>query len=498
MTGANSRGGVAALAIRDGRIVALGTDTELEHLAGPGTEVVDLAGKSVLPGFVDAHVHLMQTGLSIMGPDLGHCSSADEVIDEIASMVRASARDEPLLLHRCRLVSLHGSLSIGELDDVAPDNPLAVGDVDLQSCLVNSKAWELVGLSTKTPGVELQSDTGQPTGLLTGRAYVSTRRHFQTLMGASKRLEALRVASQAAVEVGITTVHAIEGREAFGDSDVHLLLGLRDQLPVRTVVYYQTTEVSKVIDLEVSGVADVWVDGSYANHTAALLDPYADDPTSRGLLYFGQEQLDQFVWRAHREGLQVGLHAIGDAAIEQALGAYDRVVGKQSDHTRRHRIEHFSLPTDRQLENAARLGLVVVMQPVLAMAGRERLVEILGPERAKRRHPYREIIDAGIVVAGSSDSDFTPMGPLSAIHSLLNHPDEQRRLTPFEAVTLFTLNGAWATCEEGCKGAIQPGRLADLVVLGEDPLTAAPHTVEDIPVEMTIVGGKVVFRGGLP
>jgi predicted amidohydrolase YtcJ len=199
------------------------------------------------------------------------------------------------------------------------------------------------------------------------------------------------------------------------------------------------------------------------------------------------------------------MHAIGDAAIEQLLSAYEQALRDtpRSDH--RHRIEHFSLPTPEHIERASRLGVALGMQPIFAampeggeveyqVAG----LEFLGPERYQRRHPYRKIVDAGILVGGGSDSDAKPMGPLAGIHAVVNHPDEERRLTVMEALSLFTTNAARIGFEEEEKGSIEPGKLADLVVLGADPLEVDPRTLRDIPVGMTIVGGEIVYDRPLP
>jgi predicted amidohydrolase YtcJ len=272
------------------------------------------------------------------------------------------------------------------------------------------------------------------------------------------------------------------------------------------VVYFQSTDVQRVLDLGLPRIGGcVLVDGAYGEHTAALLEPYTDDPTTRGVLYFSDEELDDFVGRAHKAGLQISMHAIGDAAIEQLLNAYEQALAGDRRPDHRHRIEHFSLPTREHIERAARLGVAVAMQPIFAampdsgeidcqLAG----LEYLGPERYARRHPYRTIIDAGILVGGGSDSDAKPMGPLAGMHAVVNHPDEERRLTAREALSLFTTNAAKIGFEEEEKGTIAPGKLADLVVLGEDPLSVDPTSLKDIPVEMTIVGGEIVYYSHSP
>jgi hypothetical protein len=222
------------------------------------------------------------------------------------------------------------------------------------------------------------------------------------------------------------------------------------------------------------------------------------------MLYFSDEELNAYVERAHMAGLQISMHAMGDAAIEQLLNAYERALTRDPRPDHRHRIEHFSLPTPQHVERAARLEVAVAMQPNFAAMPdpdacdgyQSPSAHFLGPERFKRRHPYRAIVDAGILVAGGSDSDAGTMGPLLGMHAVVNHPEPERRLTPREALALYTVNGARIAFEEQTKGTIEPGKLADLVVLGDDPLTADPRTFKEIPVEMTIVGGHVRYQHG--
>jgi predicted amidohydrolase YtcJ len=247
------------------------------------------------------------------------------------------------------------------------------------------------------------------------------------------------------------------------------------------------------------------VDGAYAEHTAALLEPYTDDSSTKGVLYFSDEELNDFVGRGHRAGLQISMHAIGDAAIEQLLNAYEQALAADPRSDHRHRIEHFSLPTPEHIERAAHLGVALGMQPIFAsmpegdeVGSRLPGLEFLGPERYARRHPYRAIVDAGILVAGGSDSEQRPESPMAGIHAVVNHPDEERRLTVMEALSLFTTNAARIAFEEDEKGSIEPGKLADLVILGGNPLTADPRTLGDIPVRMTIVGGEIAYRSRQP
>jgi predicted amidohydrolase YtcJ len=400
-------------------------------------------------------------------------------------------------------------IALPDLDRVAPHHAVMVSDIGGHACIVNTPAWKSLQLPESMVGIRRQS-TGEPTGVLVAMANNVARYRFYGMIEDSVRIAALQRAAEFSVQHGVTTVHALDGGSADGhgwlpERDVQVLLQEQDRLPVGTVIYFQSTDVERALEWHLPRIGGcVYVDGAYGEHTAALLQPYADDPTTRGVLYFSDEELDAYVERAHRAGLQISMHAIGDAAIEQLLNAYERALTRypRSDH--RHRIEHFSLPTPQHVERVARLGVAVAMQPNFALMPETGASDdyqfasarFLGLERFRRRHPYRKIVEAGILVAAGSDSDAGEMGPLLGIHAVVNHPDEERRLTPFEALTLYTVNSARIGFEEQVKGTIEPGKRADLVVLDDNPLTANPRTLQQIPVTMTIVGGEVVYRNG--
>jgi len=480
-----------AVAVENGRIVAVDSARALRPLMDSHTRVLEAGGKTVLPGFCDTHVHFVQTGLALIGPELSGCRTVAEVLEAAQEELRKQPPCRPVFFQRCFLSELDRPLSRWDLDRIAPDTPLAVGDAELNHCVVNSLALDAAGIRPETPGVQRGSG-GQPTGVMAEQAHIRARSFFYDAMDDAIRLEAMLRVSEVALQAGVTTLHAIEGREAFGARDMPMLLDQRDRLPVHLVLYSQSTDLSRAKRAGVQGIADLWADGAYIDRTAALLEPYADDPTTSGQLIFAGQELEDLVVRAHRLGLQVSFHAIGDAAIEQVLQAYERV--QEADFSfaeRRPRIEHFSLASEQQIERAARLGVGVAMQPAMSAGPQRTVARRLGAARAGRRHPYRQIVDAGLLVAGGSDSDVTPICPLAGIHALVNQAEPIRRLTAHEALALFTVNGARLAGEEKSKGSIEPGKLADLVVLGGNPLIIDPAELGSIPVDMTIVGGQV-------
>ncbi len=240
-----------------------------------------------------------------------------------------------------------------------------------------------------------------------------------------------------------------------------------------------------------------FADGAPDSKTAAFFEPYCRDLTNYGMLYYQDDELEHLIETTHRAGFQISVHTCGTRATEQVLNVYRNVLRKypRSDH--RHRIEHFEMPLGDQIKRAIDLELALAMQPMfLYLSGEETFENIrslLGSDRANRWKPLRSIIDAGGLVAGGSDAPVTKMSPLRGIQACILHPKKQERITLYEAFKLFTINGARIGFEEHLKGSIEPGKLADLTVLSANPYAVKPEEVGKIKVEMTIVGGKIVF-----
>lgn len=504
-----ARADAQALAIDGGMIAAVGSNDEIRALAGPGTQVYSLGGMPVLPGFIDTHVHFMQMGLGLVGPSAYGVTRADQVLAAIAQAAAARDPEQVILLHGYDAGVMDRQVTGADLDRAAPKHSVMIGDIGGHACIVNGRAWEALALPPDLVGIRCDF-AGRPTGLLVALANNVARYRFYGFVEDAARVEALRRAAGFTARFGITTVHALEGGSADGhgwlpERDVEVLLQEREQLPIEMVVYFQSTDVPRALGWHLPRIGGcLYVDGAWGEHTAALLQPYADDPTTRGVLYFTDDELNAYVERAHLAGLQISMHAIGDAAIEQLLTAYERALARHPRSDHRHRIEHFSLPTADHIERVARLGVAVAMQPNFALMPdtgasddyQFASARFIGLERFKRRHPYRKIVDAGLLVAAGSDADAGEMGPMLGIHAVVNHPDAERRLTTYEALALYTANAARIGFEEGSKGTIEPGKRADLVVLGQNPLTADPRSLIDIPVQRTIVGGRVVHEAG--
>ncbi len=488
-----------ALAAEGDRIVAVGGEDEVLQLAGPETETIDLAGMTVLPGFIDTHVHFVATGMRLHHMmDLTGLGSVDQLLQQVRSEAEEKEAGAWILGWGFDHYALAEKRypTRAELDAAAPDNPVFLRRRDGHSSIFNSAGLQTLRVSTDTPGYNVD-EAGHPTGVLQARANSAANEEIAELLRTPEMgREACLAAAREAVSVGITTLHALTAGEP-QESEGQAIALSREDLPVRVVEYYQTTNVDAVLDAGLPRIGGcILIDGSIGSQTAALQEPYSDDPSTRGVLYFEGEEIEKFMHTAHSAGLQIAVHAIGDRAIEQALTAFESVLGNEPQPERfRHRIEHFLIPTADQMDRAHQLGITPAMQPAFEhfWGGPDGLYASRLGERVQRTNPFRTLLDMGVVVGGGSDSLVTPMNPLLGVHSAVNHPNPAHRLSVREAIGLFTQNGAHQAFEEGDKGSVSPGKLADMVILSDDPTAVSPENIRDVQVKATIIGGEFVW-----
>ncbi|MCX7920084.1 MAG: amidohydrolase [bacterium] len=488
-----------AVFLRNEKIVACGTSRDLLTHYQSANQVIDLHGKTVLPGFIDTHVHLTDTGIDTLGVDLSEAHSIAEIQDKLANFAKhlppgtwviGYGYDDSVLQEK-RFPTRY------DLDKNLADYPVCISRRDGHSLVVNSAGLKLLQLSPETDGYEKDTQTGEPTGIMRRVAVGQTNEKVFGQLSDEQRLKGLTTAVQFAISKGITTIHALEGGSETADKNLAVLMQYQDTLPVRIIIYHQTCDVARVQQEGFPRIGGcILVDGSIGSHTAAVTEPFNDDPGNTGVLYFTDEQLYRFIETAHCAGLQISMHAIGDRAIEQILKTYRQVLAKYPRADHRHRIEHYELPRPEQISQTAELGLILGMQPTFdyLWGGPNQLYATrLGVERSLFSNPFRTILDAGIKIAGGSDSYVTPMDPLLGIHSAVNHYSPQQRVTVDEAIRMYTTVAAYAAFEEHLKGTIEPGKLADLVVLEKNPYVVPTTELKDIPVSMTICRGEIVY-----
>ncbi len=475
---------VPALAISGGRIVAVGDVASVEEQAGPSA-VLDLGGLTVVPGFIDSHVHFTWTGVRPFAVDLRTAQSVEDVLDLVNERAARAAPGEIVFGHGFEAAASPRQL---ELDRIAPGNPVLLQGATGHFAVANGPMLRHLGLAAGDDGLDAD---GRLRGRANTRAAWRVPAEFAAQIGWER---VFGVAADKALRAGITTLHALEGEDRADDPAVLALLGLTPALPVRVVVYYQTTDVNAVTRLGLPRIGGcIWVDGDFEPHTAALKEPYADAPESRGCLYFDDASIGTFVQRAHGAGLQIALHCVGDAAVAQVLGAYRRALDAAPRRDHRHRIEHFEVYDAALLAATRMLGLYVAIQPPFDgyFGGIATNAHFLGTERARRADAVRTFVEHGIPVGGGSDCPVTPLSPLYGIHCAVNHSNPAERIDARRALELFTIDNARLAFEEDDKGTIEVGKLADLTVLRENPLQVATEHIKDIEVAMTIIGGAV-------
>ena len=370
----------------------------------------------------------------------------------------------------------------------------------LHICVVNSEALRRAGIDAKTPdppgGIIDRDATGELTGIIRETAVELVTKAIPPLTMDDYE-EATVAASQRALEAGLTTVHCIAGSE----KELRAILKLRasGRLALRFYVFIPADLLKAAVAIGLrSGFGDDWVkiggvkiftDGSLGARTAALEEPYADDPHNRGVTIYNQHQLNELIAEAHRHDLQVAAHAIGDRAIVMALHAFSKT-GKLMPKEHRHRIEHASVVDQHLIERMSELGLIASVQPHFTVSDFW-LEQRLGKERAALTYAFASLLRAGIKIVGGSDCPVEPLNPLLSIEAAVNRTGPEA-LTVEDALAMYTRNAAYASFEENRKGTITPSKLADLVILEKDPHHVPSSSISTIRVLKTMVGGKIV------
>ena len=517
-----------AIAIRDGEIYRVGRAYDLAFLADAGTGTIDLDGRVVLPGFIDAHTHLEMVGRRLVHADL---STADSPADSI-SLLRESADSEPDLAVGSERDPEHGSenehewvLGYGydestwddarllmreDLDAVSETRPVVAFREDLHTAAVNSVVLDR--LRSEMPNGNVRTDAGEPTGIVVedalGPLFAATAPDREELR------DLLRAATARAAELGITGVHEMVRRSAA--PRVYRDLDSEGALPIRVRLNYWSDHVAALSEGGLRpnagsefvrvGAIKTYTDGSFGARTAKLTEPYADDAgvdtadadtddtDDTGQWVVPPEELRALVRWADEESFQLAAHAIGDAAIGATLDAYEAETDTTSPETARHRVEHAELLDEELIERFEEVGAVASMQPnFLRWADEGGLYdERLGERRRRRTNRFLDLLRSDVPLAFGSDC--MPFGPLYGIHRAVNAPAERQRLPVTDALRAYTSGAAYAGFDEHRLGTIEAGKKADLVVLPRSPWEI-PEAIEAIDVSLTVVDGRIVHDG---
>ncbi|MCI0810159.1 MAG: amidohydrolase [Chloroflexi bacterium] len=516
-----SRPKAQALAMTHGRFAGVGSNEDLEGLIGPGTKVLDLGGKTVLPGFIDAHIHVLSSGIR-------HVMAADcdvPTLKQVQAGLKERAGKTPAGqwvqgfkfddTKTDRTASNEGRhLYRDDLDAVTTAHPILVAHRAGHVYYMNTAALEAAGFNDETPdppGGRLgrDPDTGRLNGMIFERAIDPVRFGLIPVETEEVRREGLRTICGMLNRAGLTSVHdarvTAEEFQTYQDGKAAGELSLR----VYALMWYPQFPALRDAGIK-SGLGDdllriggikMVADGAIATRTAYLSQPYEGSQCDHGILAMEQDEIEEQVMAMHRAGFQVCIHANGDLTIDMVLTAYEKAQKAHPRVNTRHRIEHCTLVNEDLLMRMKALGCIATPFCTYVYHHGEKM-RYYGEQRLEWMFAQRSFIDSGVVSTGATDYPPGPFEPLLGIQSCVTRTDStgkewgvNQRVSVEEALRLYTLNGAYASFEEDSKGSIETGKLADLVVLGSDPNKVDPLGIKDIAVERTIVGGETVYGG---
>ena len=517
-----------AVAVKNGRIIGIGSDEIIDQYCGPETEIIDLGGRPLLPGFVESHNHVSANARIVLQVD---CTSAsNKSIADILERVRERALTQPegawiegygfdnTLLSEQRFPTRW------DLDEAAPNHPVHLWHISGHFSSVNSLALELAGIDRDTPdpdgGEIVRADDGEPNGVLAEPPAGLMVLRLIPPKTPAEVAEGLAIVSDQYVRAGVTSTHdanlgvwgGLSELQAFRLARANGTFAPRVYAFIWTVLEDFIDNGTELRDLGVcTGSGDEWLklgavkifaDGSIPGLTASLTEPYYCDQENRGYLIFQPEQLNELVLRYHEAGFQLAIHGNGDYCIEVILDAFEAALAKAPRENHRHRIEHCTMASEAQLDRMARLGIVTTFYTAQIHGWGDRHREMfLGPERAARVFPARSALEKGIKFGLHGDCPVTPISPINCLYTAAARETSsghilgaEQRISVHDGLRALTIDGAYLAFEENIKGSIEIGKLADFVALSRDPYELDPVHLRELEVEMTIIDGKVVFK----
>lgn len=522
----------AAVAVRDGVIIAVGSREEINHYISDRTEVIDLEGKTLIPGFIDSHAHFMGIGRSKLTLDLRSCRSWGEIVEKVKKAV-AQARPGEWILGRgwhqekwqaTPQPNIDGLPFHHQLSAVSPDNPVFLTHASGHSAIANARAMELAGVTSKTPDPEggeiVRDKRGQPIGVfretaqgLISRAYARD----QAKKSPEERIRELEkialLAAEECVAKGVTCVH--DPGVSFETIDLYKRLIDEGRLKIRLYVMINESNdrlAQRIDEYRLEGYGQYhltvraikrFMDGALGAHGAWLLEPYTDLPTSTGFNTTPLETIRQTALLAIENDWQLCIHAIGDRANREVLNIYEEVFKTHPEKKDlRWRIEHAQHLHPEDIPRFAQLGVIASMQGIHCTSDGPWVTKRLGAKRAAEgAYVWRKLLDSGALICNGTDAPVEDVDPIKCFYASVTrrlddgsffYPDQA--MTREEALRSYTLNGALASFQEKILGSITPGKLADFVVLSQNILTCPDNQILQTEVLMTFIGGKLVYK----
>jgi predicted amidohydrolase YtcJ len=515
-----------SLAILKGKIVAIGKEEEVTRRRGIGTKMIDAGGKLVLPGFTDCHIHFLEGGLSLRRVKLEGAHNVAEIQD-ILKKYAEQHPDDPWILGRGWDYTMFAPETLPDkkfLDPLFPVYAVFLESYDGHTFWANSKALALAGITKSTPDpldgkILRDPQTGEATGVLLESAGNLVKKVLPKLSEVD-RLNALRAGMKLAIQNGITRVHSAGGD--FGELEILQQLRVNKQLWVRFHIAYNAEppelrpEDLAALETAHKNFHDEWIDvssvkffldGVIETHTAALLEPYSTDPSTKGQLFWDPEKYRAAIVALDKKDFQIYSHAVGDAAVRAALDAYDAAAHQNHSKNRRHRIEHIETIAASDIPRFGKLGVIASMQPLHSYPDDDTLniwARAIGPDRSSRAWMWKSIALGGGEYAFGSDWPIVTMNPWEAIQTAVTRQTVDRKpeggfipsqkLTVAHAIEGYTRNAAFAGRLEKYEGSLEVGKAADLIMLDRNIFEIEPHTIHNTQVVLTIVGGNIVYE----
>jgi predicted amidohydrolase YtcJ len=495
-----------AIAIYDGKIVAVGSKKDILQYLGKKTKVIDAKDKTVVPGLVDCHVHMTSFGWSLQELNLRDVDSTKKVQQKLKKHAEKNPHSKWILGGRWDQEKFAGKRypTRWDLDSAVADKPVFLVRVCGHLGVANSKALQLAGITRETlvdgGKIDLDEAAKEPNGILRENALELIWKAIPT--PSLKELEsACLSACRKAVEAGLTGVHWLVN--SADEIRVIQRLDSKGKLPLRVYLGVPAKFLDKLVslgfltgfgnDMLKIGFVKFFADGSLGARTAALKEPYSDNPKTKGMLLNTQKKLNKAVLKTHEAGLQLGIHAIGDEAIDSVLKAYTEALKQFPRKNHRHRIEHCSVVNPELVKRMKRLGLTVSVQPHFVVSDFW-VVDRVGKARARWVYPFKTFTRENSIVVAGSDCPVEPINPLLGMWAAVARKSfAEEKLTVKEALKMYTSNAAYASFDEDKKGTIETGKLADFTVLSDNLFGISAEKIKNVSVKMTIVAGKVVY-----
>ena len=514
-----------AVAVLGDRIVAVGSNADVEAWRGPATKVIDAGGKLLLPGFNDSHVHFVSGGLQLEQVQLNDTTSKEEFVRRIGERAKQTPKGEWMLGGDWDETKwTPPQLPTKELiDPVTGDTPVFLSRYDGHMALANSAALRLAGVTAQTAepagGMIVRDANGNPTGALKDAAMELVNKLIPPLSH-EQRLKAVKRALAHAASLGVTSVQHMN--PDYEDIAAYSELLDRGELTARI---YAAPLITQGVDDQVKigirrafgspylriGAVKAYADGSLGSRTAYFFDPFVDQPAEHGLLSDEMHPVSLMrdrMMKADAAGLQLCTHAIGDQAISIILDLYSELIKAHGEDDRRLRIEHAQHMAAKDFDRFAQLHVIASMQPYHAIDDGRWAEGRIGRDRASRTYAFRTFLDHGVRLAFGTDWDVAPLNPMLTLYAAVTRETldgknpqgwfPEQKLTVAEAVEAYTMGSAYAEFQDKDKGSITPGKLADMVLLSEDIFSVPPDDISKVKVLRTLVGGWQVFGQGQP